>query len=403
MIASKPAIEKSIDKTHIIQWVSFMLAKGDIRNVVDPRLQGDFSMNSVWEAIELAMACVSQSSAKRPTMKQVALSQCNTSANLLSWERKLQIATEAAQGLESLHSGCYKDVKSTNIFLNEKLEAKLADLFESSHTKSFPLSQVTSLLNSRARAASPSPSQLSPATVTFSAADTVTTACREPPIPHAVSQASPTAPDSAPDASHVAPDSPAAASELGPATSPPSIVLMGPDFHTMVSMTQRYNPWYGSKYGEVCFEVWVCHYLTSLYSFYLKHPHSAIGQKKKPSREDDMGYEGSSTADILSCGGRIRIATETAQGLEYLHSGYIKNIVDPRLQGDYDTNSVWRAVEVAMACVSQSSAKRPTMNQVVIDLNESLAIEIARTNVGRETESRSISLNLHSELLPLAR
>ncbi|TXG46185.1 hypothetical protein EZV62_028313 [Acer yangbiense] len=86
-----------------------------------------------------------------------------------------------------------------------------------------------------------------------------------------------------------------------------------------------------------------------------------------------------------------------------LAKGDIKNIVDPRLQGDFDTNSVWRAVEVAMACVSQSSAKRPTMNQVVIDLNESLAIEIARTNVGHETESRSISLNLHSELLPLAR
>ena len=86
-----------------------------------------------------------------------------------------------------------------------------------------------------------------------------------------------------------------------------------------------------------------------------------------------------------------------------LEKGDIKNVVDPRLQGDFDTNSVWRAVEVAMACVSQSSAKRPTMNQVVIDLNESLAIEIARTNVGRETESRSISLNLHSVLLPDAR
>ncbi|KAK0598699.1 hypothetical protein LWI29_037132 [Acer saccharum] len=71
MIASKPAIEKSIDRTHIIQWVSFMLAKGDIKNVVDPKLQGDFSMNSVLKAIEVAMACVSQTSAKRPTMKQV--------------------------------------------------------------------------------------------------------------------------------------------------------------------------------------------------------------------------------------------------------------------------------------------------------------------------------------------
>ncbi|KAK0596710.1 hypothetical protein LWI29_019645 [Acer saccharum] len=179
--------------------------------------------------------------------------------------------------------------------------------------------------------------------------------------------------------------------------------------------------------------------------------------------ESHLLDEGSSTADILSWGGRLRIATETAQvesethvstivagtpgylDPEYyksnrlteksdvysfgvvllqiitskpaieksearthiiewvsfmLEKGDIKNVVDPRLQGDFDTNSVWRAVEVAMACVSQTSAKRPTMNQVVIDLNESLEIEIARTNVGRETESRSISLNLHSVLLP---
>ncbi|TXG68731.1 hypothetical protein EZV62_003666 [Acer yangbiense] len=83
-----------------------------------------------------------------------------------------------------------------------------------------------------------------------------------------------------------------------------------------------------------------------------------------------------------------------------LAEGDIKNVVDPRLQGDFDVNSAWRAVEVAMACVSQTSAKRPTMNQVVINLNESLAIEI-----GRETEHsiKSMSLNLNYKLPPLAR
>ena len=84
-----------------------------------------------------------------------------------------------------------------------------------------------------------------------------------------------------------------------------------------------------------------------------------------------------------------------------LAEGDIKNVVDPRLQGDFDMNSAWRAVEVAMACVSQTSAKRLTMNQVVIDLNESLAIVIARTKVGHET-IKSMSLNLNYELPPLA-
>ncbi|KAK2654542.1 hypothetical protein Ddye_014398 [Dipteronia dyeriana] len=69
---------------------------------------------------------------------------------------------------------------------------------------------------------------------------------------------------------------------------------------------------------------------------------------------------------------------------------------------DFDMNSAWRAVEVVMACVSQTSAERPTMNQVVINLNESLAIEKARTEDGRETERsiESMSLNLNYELLP---
>ncbi|KAK0597370.1 hypothetical protein LWI29_024630 [Acer saccharum] len=112
------------------------------------------------------------------------------------------------------------------------------------------------------------------------------------------------------------------------------------------------------------------------------------------------------TQQIITSKPAIRKFEERAHIIEWvsfmLEKGDIKNVVDPRLQGDFDMNSVWRAVEVAMACVSQTSAKRPTMNQVVIDLKESLAIEIARTNVSHETESRSISLNLGSELPPLA-
>ncbi|CAL4990387.1 unnamed protein product [Urochloa decumbens] len=50
----------------------------------------------------------------------------------LTWRQRLRIALESAQGLEYLHKGCnppliHRDVKATNILLNEKLEAKLAD------------------------------------------------------------------------------------------------------------------------------------------------------------------------------------------------------------------------------------------------------------------------------------
>ncbi|KAL1218373.1 putative leucine-rich repeat receptor-like protein kinase [Cardamine amara subsp. amara] len=51
---------------------------------------------------------------------------------VLSWEERLQISLDAAQGLEYLHNGCkppivQRDVKPANILINEKLQAKIAD------------------------------------------------------------------------------------------------------------------------------------------------------------------------------------------------------------------------------------------------------------------------------------
>uniref|UniRef100_A0A8R7K435 Protein kinase domain-containing protein n=1 Tax=Triticum urartu TaxID=4572 RepID=A0A8R7K435_TRIUA len=49
-----------------------------------------------------------------------------------SWRQRLRIALESAQGLEYLHKGCdppiiHRDVKATNILLNARLEARIAD------------------------------------------------------------------------------------------------------------------------------------------------------------------------------------------------------------------------------------------------------------------------------------
>jgi serine/threonine protein kinase len=78
IITSRPAIEKSQERTHISQWLSFMLEKGDIINIVDPRLRGNFNINSAWKFVELAMACVSPTCSERPTMREVVaeLNEC---------------------------------------------------------------------------------------------------------------------------------------------------------------------------------------------------------------------------------------------------------------------------------------------------------------------------------------
>ncbi|XP_031268890.1 putative leucine-rich repeat receptor-like protein kinase At2g19210 [Pistacia vera] len=56
----------------------------------------------------------------------------NKNQYFLSWEERMQIALDAAQGLEYLHNGCkppmvHRDVEPSNILLNEKLQAKIAD------------------------------------------------------------------------------------------------------------------------------------------------------------------------------------------------------------------------------------------------------------------------------------
>ncbi|KAI6671838.1 hypothetical protein NL676_006723 [Syzygium grande] len=51
---------------------------------------------------------------------------------VLTWNKRLQIAVDAAQGLDYLHNGCkppiiHRDLKTTNILLNEDFRAKIAD------------------------------------------------------------------------------------------------------------------------------------------------------------------------------------------------------------------------------------------------------------------------------------
>ncbi|XP_020967927.1 receptor-like protein kinase At3g21340 isoform X2 [Arachis ipaensis] len=58
--------------------------------------------------------------------------------------------------------------------------------------------------------------------------------------------------------------------------------------------------------------------------------------------------------------------------------GDITKVVDSRLQGDFDNNSAWKAVEIAMASVSATSVQRPYMRDIVTQLKDCLAAELAR-------------------------
>ncbi|GLT72545.1 hypothetical protein SLA2020_444700 [Shorea laevis] len=218
-------------------------------------------------------------------------------ANILNWEDRLRIATDAAQGLEYLHHGCkppiiHRDVKCTNILLNENFHAKLADFGLS---KIFPTDGGT----------------------------------------------------------HV---STVVAGTPG---------YLDPEYYISNWLTEKSDVY---SFGIVLLEI-----ITS-----------------RPAIE------------------RSQERTHISQWVSImLAKGDIQNIVDPRLRGNFNTNSAWKAVEIAMACVSPTSTERPTMSQAVVELNECLATELARMKVGHEGESANsiemINMNLTTELNPLAR
>lgn len=91
---------------------------------------------------------------------------------------------------------------------------------------------------------------------------------------------------------------------------------------------------------------------------------------------------------------------------QMLTKGDIKSITDPSLHGDYDSGSVWKAVELAMSCLNPSSVNRPTMTQVVSELNECLASENLRGGESQEMDSQSsveVCMTFGTETNPTAR
>lgn len=53
----------------------------------------------------------------------------------------------------------------------------------------------------------------------------------------------------------------------------------------------------------------------------------------------------------------------------------VNNVIDSKMVKDFDANSVWKVVELALASVSQNVSERPNMQQIVKGLNECLQRE----------------------------
>lgn len=58
-------------KIHISQWVKPMVGSGNIRDLVDPRIERNYDENNAWNALVVAMESVRMASKFRPTMSFV--------------------------------------------------------------------------------------------------------------------------------------------------------------------------------------------------------------------------------------------------------------------------------------------------------------------------------------------
>lgn len=184
----------------------------------------------------------------------------------LSWRQRLQIAVQAAQGLEYLHKGCkpplvHRDVKTGNILLSESLEAKIADFGLS---KAFQ-SEINNTHVSTAVMGTPG--------------------------------------------------------------------YLDPEYYATNQISEKSDVY---SFGVVLLEL-------------------LTGQPP-----------------VITAAGNAHIAHWVRQRLA---RGNIEDVVDGRLQGESDVNSMWKCADVALRCASPVAHQRPDMAEVVTQLKESLQLE----------------------------
>ncbi|KAK1433192.1 hypothetical protein QVD17_10100 [Tagetes erecta] len=71
----------------------------------------------------------------------------------------------------------------------------------------------------------------------------------------------------------------------------------------------------------------------------------------------------------------------------YIRNSRIEEIVDPSIKGGYHTEAMWRVVEVALACTEPFSAYRPSMIDIVRELEDALIIENNASEYMRSMDS----------------
>ncbi|XP_045789578.1 probable LRR receptor-like serine/threonine-protein kinase At1g05700 [Trifolium pratense] len=72
LITGRQAIVRTAEQSiHILEWVTSLIRAGDIENLVDPKLKGEFNISSAWKIVEIAMLCTSRNVDERPDIRKI--------------------------------------------------------------------------------------------------------------------------------------------------------------------------------------------------------------------------------------------------------------------------------------------------------------------------------------------
>ncbi|XP_051140304.1 nodulation receptor kinase-like [Andrographis paniculata] len=71
----------------------------------------------------------------------------------------------------------------------------------------------------------------------------------------------------------------------------------------------------------------------------------------------------------------------------HIRNSRVEEIVDPSIKGSYHGEAMWRVVEVALACIEPYSAYRPSMSDLVRELEDAFIIENNASEYMRSIES----------------
>ncbi|XP_054782714.1 uncharacterized protein LOC129290013 [Prosopis cineraria] len=75
LITGKPAAKRLPDNTLslLVQWVNPKLESKDIQSTIDPRLEGQYSVDCAWKFLKIAVSCTAPFANKRPDISQVVV------------------------------------------------------------------------------------------------------------------------------------------------------------------------------------------------------------------------------------------------------------------------------------------------------------------------------------------